>query len=54
MTDSKDPELVNDLSVNDGEDHIVDIPDYDGSQFDLPDDYEYTDELDGEEDGSSQ
>ena len=49
----KDPELVNDLSVNDGEDRLVDMPDYEASQFDLPDDFEYTDELDGEEDDGS-
>lgn len=47
-----DPELVDDREVQ--EVPLVDIvlPEYDPSLFELPDDFEYTDE-DGDEDGDS-
>lgn len=46
-----DPELVDDRDVAESDTAPVDLPDYDPEQFELPDDYEYTDEEDGVEDG---
>lgn len=51
MTQQQDPELVDDRDAFDGPDSLVDIPDYDDAQFELPLDYEYPEEEDGESDG---
>lgn len=49
MTNQKiDPELVDDRNVHEVGDVFVDIPEYNPEQFELPDDFEYTEELDGE------
>lgn len=45
-----DPELVDDREVQEVPLVEVEIPDYDPNQFELSDDYEYTDE-DGDDDG---
>jgi len=48
-----DPELADDRETHDDDVAVAfDLPDYDPEQFELPDDFEYTEE-DGEEDGSS-
>lgn len=39
MTDI-DPELADDRDVSETDEAPVDLPDYDHSQFELPDDYE--------------
>jgi len=46
-----DPELVDDRETHDEDVEPIELPDYDHSQFELPDDFEYTEE-DGDEDGS--
>lgn len=46
----KDPELVDDRYADETDDTVVEVPEYDHSQFELPDDYEYTEEKDGEPD----
>lgn len=54
MTDKNiDPELVDDRDRQD--DDVVgeiELPEYDPSQFELPDDYEYSDE-DGDDDADN-
>lgn len=46
-----DPELVDDRETDDGPDQPeVELPEYDPEQFELPDDFEYTEEEDGEDD----
>lgn len=39
-----DPELVDDREVDESETEQVELPEYDPTQFELPDDYEYEDE----------
>lgn len=40
-----DPELVDDRDIpHESDDFVVDLPDYDGSQFELGDDVEFEDE----------
>lgn len=54
MTDKNiDPELVDDRDTQD-EDVVgeIELPEYDPSQFELPDDYEYSDE-DGDDDADN-
>ncbi len=47
-----DPELRDDRDETVEEVPLeVDLPEYDPLQFELPDDFEYTEELDGEENG---
>lgn len=46
MTEKIDPELVDDRDLDEVEDGFIDLPDYDPSEFELPDDYEYVDEED--------
>lgn len=55
MTDKNkiDPELVDDRDVRETDTPPVQLPEYDPSDFELPDDYEYEDEEEGEEDGDS-
>lgn len=54
MTEKIDPELVDDENDADALDAVVDfpLPEYDPSDFELPDDYEYEEE--GDEDGSNE
>lgn len=47
-----DPELVDDRDIEEADIAEVELPDYDPEQFELSDDFEYTDELDGEPDAS--
>lgn len=49
---NKDPELVDDRSAHEEESDNIELPVYDPTQFDLPDDFEYTEELDGADNGS--
>lgn len=52
MNEKIDPELVDDRDVQETDIAPVDLPEYDHSEFELPDDYEYIpDEEDGDEDG---
>lgn len=44
-----DPELVDDRDVDEADQSVVILPDYDDTQFELPDDFEYVE--DGEDDG---
>lgn len=41
-----DPELRDDRDLPTVEDAVVELPDYDPAQFELPDDYEYVEEGD--------
>lgn len=43
-----DPELVDDRDVEADEDEVVELPEYDPAQFELPDD-DYEEEEDGDE-----
>jgi hypothetical protein len=52
MTQKQDYELVDDRDVHEVDTPPVDLPDYDPAQFELPDDYEYVEEDEGEDDGS--
>ena len=45
-----DPELVDDRDNEETDIDFIELPDYDPEQFELPDDFEYTEEEDGEED----
>lgn len=45
-----DPELVDDRAVEETDVEVVDLPEYNHEQFELPEDFEYTEELDGEPD----
>jgi len=53
MTEQIDPELVDDRDVQEEDVVEVDLPDYDPEQFELPDDFEYVEEEDGDEDGNA-
>lgn len=53
MTEKIDPELADDLNVHDEDIPVVELPEYDPTDFELPDDYEYVEEED-EEDGSEE
>jgi hypothetical protein len=44
-----DPELVDDRDVQEEDHTLVQLPEYDPGQFELPDDFEYEED---EEDGS--
>jgi hypothetical protein len=44
-----DPELVDDRDVQEEDHTLVQLPEYDPEQFELPDDFEYEED---EEDGS--
>lgn len=49
MSDKKrDPELADDRFEDETDIAPVELPDYDPEQFELPEDFEYTEELDGE------
>lgn len=50
MTEKIDPELVDDRDVQETDIAPVELPEYDPSDFELPDDFEYVEE-DGDEDG---
>lgn len=52
MKEKIDPELADDLDVSEDDIEPVELPDYDPTDFELPDDYEYEDG--GEEDGSEE
>jgi len=55
MSEKIDPELVDDKDDSVVDDTVpeVDLPDYDPTEFELPDDYEFVeDEEDGDDDGS--
>lgn len=45
-----DPELAEDRDVQETDVEVVELPEYDPEQFELPEDFEFTDELDGDED----
>jgi hypothetical protein len=46
MTDKKDPELVDDRDVKEDDIAEIELPEYDPSEFELPDDFEYEEEGD--------
>ena len=52
MSDKIDPELADDKDI-DAEEDIpeVELPEYDHSQFEVADDFEYVEETEDEEDG---
>lgn len=56
MTEKIDPELVDDKDDEQVTDTVapVTLPDYDPADFELPDDYEYVEEEEGEENGSEE
>jgi len=49
MTEKIDPELVDDRDVQETDIAEITLPEYDPEEFELPDDYEYSE--DGDEDG---
>lgn len=52
MTEKIDPELVDDRDLREVDVENLPLPDYDPSEFELPDDYEYVEvDEDGEDDG---
>lgn len=51
MTEKIDPELADDRDVVETDTDPVELPEYDPSDFELPDDFEYEDE-EGDDDGS--
>lgn len=53
MSEKIDPELVDDRDVQEEDVLMGELPEYDPTEFELPDDYEYVEvEEDGEEDGN--
>lgn len=49
MTENKiDPELVDDRDVAETDIDPIDLPDYDPAQFELPEDFEYTEDEEDE------
>jgi len=46
MNKNIDPELVDDRDNDETDIEPVDLPDYDGSQFELPEDYEFAEDDD--------
>lgn len=47
MTENKtDPELVDDRDASEVDVDPIDLPDYDPNQFELPEDFEYTEDDD--------
>lgn len=46
MTDKKDPELVDDRDAKEEDIDEIELPEYDPTEFELPDDYEYVEEGD--------
>lgn len=51
LEQEKDPELVETEEEDSPVDFNFDLPEYDGSDFALPDDFEDEDEVEEEEDG---
>lgn len=51
MTEQIDPELADDRDNDESDVAEVELPDYDPSQFELPDDFEYSEEDDEEDEG---
>lgn len=52
MSEKIDPELVDDRDVQETDIEPVTLPEYDPSEFELPDDYEYVEvDEEGDEDG---
>lgn len=52
MKEKIDPELVDDRDVEETDIDAVELPEYDPSEFELPDDYEYVVESEeGDENG---
>lgn len=49
MKEKIDPELVDDRDVQETDAEAVELPEYDPTEFELPDDFEYVEE--DEEDG---
>lgn len=57
MDEKIDPELADDLDVQETELEVIELPEYNPSDFELPDDFEYEDEdeeEEGEENGSEE
>lgn len=52
MEEKRDPELADDLDVQETDIDLVELPDYDPTDFELPDDYEYVEE--GDDNGSEE
>ena len=52
MTEKRDPELADDRDVEETDIEPVDLPDYDPTPFELPDDFEWVEVEEVDEDGS--
>jgi hypothetical protein len=50
----RDPELFDDPEEGVGEEVEVELPDYDESRFELPDDYEWVETDEGDEHGENE
>lgn len=47
-----DPELADDRDVEESDIDEIELPEYDPAQFELDDDFEYSEEEEGDDDGS--